>query len=92
MKPAKKQNGDSNNNEKQISDKTQKSKIKTYFKSAPKSFVVEDRITTPGGSKDKTKEFYVRMLKEKLQSEINFYRENYVWMFRFSLNFFMLRG
>lgn len=72
MKPAKKHNNDSNNNRKQISEDsedTSSSKIKSYFKSVPKSFVVTDQLKK-NHAVSSSKDFYIRILKERLQGKV----------------------
>lgn len=64
MKPAKKH--DTKKNEKKDIPTSQ---IKSYFKPAPKSFVVQ---TETENHSDGPKQFYVDALKEKLQSKIFF--------------------
>lgn len=67
MKPAKKQNS-SKNPKKPVNDNNSGSGIKVFFKTAPKSFVVDQNVKEPVAmtSKDAIKEFYRDMLKEKL--------------------------
>lgn len=69
MKISKKQIIDSNKNRKQTSENNSTSKIKSYFKSAPKLFVVENVENKTKADGPDSKEFYVKLLKEKLQSK-----------------------
>lgn len=69
MKPAKKHT-DGSKNRQQTNENNSTSKIKAYFKSAEKSFVIEG--VGGAGEKVKTdtvKDFYVKALKEKLKGE-----------------------
>lgn len=58
MQPTKKQNNNSNKNEKQISEDTTTTKIKSYSKLAPKCFVATDE-SKKNPSEYNTKDFYI---------------------------------
>lgn len=68
MKPAKKQNADLIENQKQTSKQKPTTKINGYFKSVPKTFAVASGSGQNQPEKT-TKDFYVNILKEKLRSK-----------------------
>lgn len=46
------------------------SKIKSYFKAAPKQFVVEKKIENAAIQSDNNKDVYIQALKDKLKSKV----------------------
>lgn len=72
MKPSKKQS-----NIKKTNNDSLAPKIEAFFKAAPKSFVV-DKANVPEEQQNGDKQFYIDLLKNKLQSKyfVSFFAVN----------------
>lgn len=66
MKPAKKQNSTKTD----VNDKSSAPGIKTYFKTAPKSFKIDNAPDASVKPNDDAKQFYVDILKDKLKGTL----------------------